>query len=109
MNSYRSPIQPIPATSGRRSLPPIVGSILAVIAVLLVGLQITGGLVAFGSMIWLIVRGFKDAVVSDVILFVTSISLVAYVFARWGRAKAPVLICICGFVAMFVGELLAQL
>ena len=73
----------------------------------MVVLQIVGALVAFISMVWLVVRGAKDAAFPDPLLFLTGVALVAYVFGRWDRAKTPLLFCLGGMAAVIVGRLLS--
>jgi len=53
-----------------------------------------------GSVVWLHIRGFKDGAFHDPILFLTNISLVAYVTTRWDRAKAPTLLALAGVAGL---------
>ncbi len=108
---YRSPAHESSERSARRWLFPVTGGTVCVAGVLLLGLQglqIAGVSVALGSCFWLIVRGAKDGAFSDPILFVTGVSLIAYVVGRWDRAKLPILFCLGGFAAMIAANLLAS-
>ena len=110
-NPYRSPTHDTPERSTRGWLFPVMVSAVCVVGVLILGLQgvqIVGAVVALGSWFWLIVRGAKDGAFSDPILFLTGVSLIAYVIGRWDRAKLPILFCLGGFAAMFAAHLLAS-
>ncbi len=109
-NPYRSPTHEIFESSARGWLLPVIVSTVCVVGVLLVGLpglQIAGALVALGSWFWLMLRAAKDGAFSDPILFLTGVSLIAYVVGRWDRAKLPFLFCLGGFAAVFAANLLA--
>ena len=69
-------------------------------------LQIGGVFIAFGSMIWLVVRGARDSAFPDPILFLTGISLIAYIVGRWDRAKAPLILCLTGVIVSVLGNIL---
>jgi hypothetical protein len=62
---------------------------------------IVGAVLLFISLIWLHVRGFKDAAFADPLLFLTGISLVSYICARWDRAKGPLFLGLCGLACLF--------
>jgi tetratricopeptide (TPR) repeat protein len=66
-------------------------------------LGILGAALCLGSLIWLHIRGFKDGAFPDAVLFLTGVSLLAYVVTRWNRAKMPFLLAAGGLVVGFVG------
>ena len=47
--------------------------------------------------VWLHWRALKDGVIQDVLLFLTGITTLSYIFGRWDRAKWPVL-CMLGIL-----------
>ena len=66
-------------------------------------LAILGAVILLGSVVWLHVRAFRDGAFPDTVLFLTGISLLAYVVTRWDRAKSPFLLAlggVAGLVAM---------
>jgi len=68
-----------------------------------------GGITCFVGLVWFFVRGFRDFAFPDVILFVTGISVIAYAFTRWDRAKNPLLIALGGFVVALVAAELSPI
>jgi hypothetical protein len=66
---------------------------------------IFGAIILFIALIWLHVRGFKDAAFADPLLFLTGISLVSYICARWDRAKVPVLLGLGALVCLFCSRI----
>jgi hypothetical protein len=107
-NPYRSPAETDPPRSGRSWLLPILVSIVGVVGALFLGLQLAGVLVFLVSLLWLHLRGAEDAAFPDPILFITGVSLLAYIVGRWDRAKVPFLFCVGSFVAMYLGGFIAQ-
>lgn len=55
----------------------------------------------FGALAWLHKRGFRDGAFSDPILFLTGISLLAYVITQPKRTSVPVAVAICSLLIMF--------
>ena len=70
-------------------------------------LYVGGVFIALSSLLWLLVRGARDAAFPDPILFLTGIAIVAYVVGRWDRAKVPFLLWLGGTVAMTLGRVFA--
>jgi len=62
-----------------------------------------GAAVCITALMWFIARGFRDYAFPDIVLFLTGISIIAYAFTRWDRAKLPLLLALAGFVIMLVG------
>jgi hypothetical protein len=51
--------------------------------------------------VWVHWRALQDGAIQDVLLFLTGVSIIYYIFSRWGRAKRPILGMI-GASALFV-------
>jgi hypothetical protein len=41
--------------------------------------------------VWLHQRALQDGAIQDVLLFLTGVSILSYIFSRWDRAKRPIL------------------
>lgn len=54
-----------------------------------------------GALVYLHVRGFRDGAFSDPLLFLTGISLFAYVITKPKRTRVPVAVAICSGLVLF--------
>jgi hypothetical protein len=64
---------------------------------LAIPLAILGALLGLSCFVWLNIRMIKDGSAPDILLFLTGVSLLAYVMTRWDRAKWPFLATLGGF------------
>src|SRR5262245_6835630 len=54
-------------------------------------LGLISAVVLLACIVWLHWRAFRDGAIHDVLLFLTGVSILSYIFCRWGRAKSPIL------------------
>ena len=63
-----------------------------------------GAVGLLSSVFWLYVLIFRESAAPDLLLFLSGVSVIAYVFGRWDRAKHPVFGGLFCLVLIFVGE-----
>jgi hypothetical protein len=52
--------------------------------------------------VWLHWRALQDGAIHDVLLFLTGVSMLSYIFSRWDRAKRPILAIIGASVLLAI-------
>lgn len=75
-------------------------------SVLAMILLIAGGLVCFGTGLWLLVLAFQEGIWWGLGSLLLSPVMLVFVILHWDRAKSPFLINLAGVAAVFVGAVL---
>jgi hypothetical protein len=58
--------------------------------------------------VWLHWRALQDGAIHDVLLFLTGVSILSYIFSRWDRAKRPILGILGASILLAIGAVVSN-